>query len=376
MTKIKICGIRTLHDALAAIDAGADMLGFNFYKKSVRYVDVGMCRSITSALRTRSHARLVGVFVNSSVVEIRATMETCGLNLAQLHGDETPEMFAQLAPRAFKAIRLSTDSITDSRTITDFAELRQGVAPVLLIDAAVKGVYGGSGEKADWSAAAELAKKYPLLLAGGLTPENVSDAVRQVKPWGVDVASGVESRPGVKDEAKMRAFVQAVREVESSEAESGQIQKVKKKDLEEVLALQKLAYQSEAELNNDFNIPPLTQTLEEIRAEFADAMFLKVMEGRRIIGSVRAQEKDGTCHIGRLIVHPDFQNRGIGSRLLREIERRFDCKRFELFTSERSERNMYLYVKLGYREFKRVPLNEKTTLVFLEKFNDNNFITS
>ncbi len=215
MTKIKICGIRTLHDALAAVDAGADMLGFNFYKKSPRYVDVGMCRSITSSLRSRSHARLVGVFVNASVAEIRATMGTCGLHYAQLHGDETVEMFSQLTPRAFKAIRLSTDSETDSRTITDFAELRQGVAPALLIDAAVKGLYGGSGVTADWSAAAELAKKYPLLLAGGLTPENVAEAVRQIKPWGVDVASGVESRPGKKDATKMVEFVKNVRGVEN-----------------------------------------------------------------------------------------------------------------------------------------------------------------
>ena len=154
------------------------MLGFNFYRKSVRYVEVGMCRSITSALRTRSHARLVGVFVNSSVAEIRATTGTCGLHFAQLHGDETPEMLEALNGKAFNAIRLSTDSVTDSRTVTDFAELRQGVAPVLLIDAAVKGVYGGSGVTADWSSAAELAKKVPLLLAGGLTRRGILPGLR------------------------------------------------------------------------------------------------------------------------------------------------------------------------------------------------------
>jgi phosphoribosylanthranilate isomerase len=373
MTKIKICGIRTLHDALAAVDAGADMLGFNFYKKSPRYIDVGMCRSITSSLRSRSHARLVGVFVNASVAEIHATMGTCGLHFAQLHGDESPEMLNALNGKAFKAIRLSASESVE-QSVYPFCEASVD-KPVLLVDAAVKGVYGGSGVTADWSAAAELAKKYPLLLAGGLTPENVAEAVGRVKPWGVDVASGVESRPGVKDEAKMRAFVKAVREADANETQSRQIQKVKKKDMEEILALQKLAYQSEAELNNDFDIPPLTQTLEEIRAEFGQALFLKVMDGTKIIGSVRAHEKDGTCHIGRVIVHPDFQNRGIGSRLLREIEGRFDCGRFELFTSARSERNLYLYVKLGYREFKRIALSEKTTLVFLEKFNDN-FITS
>jgi len=303
----------------------------------------------------------VGVFVNASAEKIHATMDTCGLSLAQLHGDETVEFMESLQEKSFKAFRGIPDDV-DGFARDD--------TPAFLVDASVKGVYGGSGVTADWDGAAELAKKYPLLLAGGLTPENVAEAVRRVKPWGVDVASGVESRPGVKDEAKMRAFVQAVREVEPTK-----IQKVKKKDLKEILALQKLAYQSEAELNNDFSIPPLTQTLDEIRSEFSDAMFLKVMDGGRIIGSVRAHEKDGTCHIGRLIVHPDFQNRGIGSRLLKAIEGKFAPKRFELFTSERSERNLYLYKKFGYREFKRAPLNEKTTLVFLEKFNDN-FIAS
>jgi ribosomal protein S18 acetylase RimI-like enzyme len=151
--------------------------------------------------------------------------------------------------------------------------------------------------------------------------------------------------------------------------ESHLIQKAEMDDLEEILALQKLAYQSEAELNHDFTIPPLTQTLDEVRAEFGQALFLKVMQDERIIGSVRAYEKDGTVYIGRLIVHPEYQNRGIGSRLMHAIENSFNCRRFELFTSQRSERNLYLYVKLGYREFKQVVLNEKVTLIFLEKLN-------
>ena len=136
------------------------------------------------------------------VEEIRATIETCGLSLAQLHGDETPEMLSALDGKAFKAFRgVPAD-------VNGFARSK---SPALLVDAAVKGVYGGSGEIADWSAAAELAKKYPLLLAGGLTPENVAEAIRQVRPWGVDVASGVESAPGEKDASKMKAFVRAVR---------------------------------------------------------------------------------------------------------------------------------------------------------------------
>lgn len=206
MTIIKICGIKTLNDALAAIDAGADYLGFNFYPKSVRFIEKETCAEITSVLKRECpQIKLVGVFVNSSVDEVKNILETCSLDLAQLHGDETPEIFAQLTPRVFKAIRLSADGVTDERMIANGA-------PALLVDAAVTGVYGGSGVTADWSAAADLAKKYPLLLAGGLTPENVGAAIGQVKPWGVDVASGVESTAGVKDATKMKAFVKAVKQ--------------------------------------------------------------------------------------------------------------------------------------------------------------------
>ena len=207
MTKIKICGIKTVKDALAAMEAGADLIGFNFYSKSPRYIDVGICRDIMSVMRKHGHVTYVGVFVNTSVKEIYATIETCGLCFAQLHGDETPEMLNALNGKAFKAFRGVTDVETDTRMIATGE-------PAFLVDAAVKGFYGGSGVTADWSAAAELAKKYPLLLAGGLTPENVADAVRQVKPWGVDVASGVESEPGKKDASKMSAFVKAVKRAE------------------------------------------------------------------------------------------------------------------------------------------------------------------
>ena len=206
MTKIKICGIKTLDDALAAIDLGVDLIGFNFYPKSPRYVEVGVCRGIMSRVRTIGRVTCVGVFVNASVGEIHATMDTCGLNLAQLHGDETVEFMDSFQEKSFKAFRVIPDDVNG------FA---RDDAPAFLVDASVKGVYGGSGVTADWDSAAELAKKYPLLLAGGLTPENVAEAVGKVKPWGVDVASGVESAPGKKDPSKMKAFVQAVRAVES-----------------------------------------------------------------------------------------------------------------------------------------------------------------
>jgi len=202
MTKIKICGIKTVDDALAAREAGADLIGFNFYPKSPRYIDAGRCRDVMSVIRRYGHIAYVGVFVNASVEEIHTTMETCGLSLAQLHGDETPQMLNELDGKAFKAFRgIPSD-------LDGFVRQEE---PALLVDASVKGTYGGSGVTADWNAAAELARKYPLLLAGGLTPENVADAIRQVKPWGVDVASGVESAPGVKDPDKMKAFVKAVR---------------------------------------------------------------------------------------------------------------------------------------------------------------------
>src|SRR5574341_979125 len=177
MTKIKICGIKTLNDALLAVDAGADYLGFNFYPKSVRFVEPSACaRIVPMVKREHPQIQVVGVFVNSSVAEIKHVMQICSLDLAQLHGDETP---------------------------------------ALLVDASVKDKYGGSGTTADWSAAAELAKRVPLLLAGGLTPENVAKAVRRVQPWGVDVASGVEAGPGQKDAEKASAFVRAVRQADN-----------------------------------------------------------------------------------------------------------------------------------------------------------------
>lgn len=219
MTIVKICGIKTLKDALAAIEAGADYLGFNFYPKSVRFIEKSACVEITSVLkRDYPHIKLVGVFVNSPVEEVKDILNTCSLDLAQLHGDETPEMLASLNGKAFKAIRLTTSesfapSVFVRESVTESVD-KSVDSPAMLIDAAVKGVYGGSGVTADWTAAAELAKQYPLLLAGGLTPENVADAVRQVQPWGVDVASGVESAPGEKDAGKMVQFVKEVKRLE------------------------------------------------------------------------------------------------------------------------------------------------------------------
>jgi ribosomal protein S18 acetylase RimI-like enzyme len=146
------------------------------------------------------------------------------------------------------------------------------------------------------------------------------------------------------------------------------IKRARVEDAKAILNLQKLAYLSEAEIYNNKSIPPLTQTLEEIRAEFDNQIFLKALIDERIVGSVRAYQTEGTCHIGRLVVHPKFQNRGIGSRLMNEIEGAFEkAKRLELFTGDNSERNLYLYHKLGYREFRRKNFQENFVLVFFEK---------
>lgn len=204
MTHIKICGITNLPDAFCAIDAGADYLGFNFHPASPRSIEPEACRKITAVLRKECPlVKRVGVFVNMPLERVRSLLESCGLDLAQLHGDESPADLAALGTRAFKAFRGVPAEV-------DGYARRE--APALLVDAAVKDAYGGTGVTADWAAAAELAKKFPLFLAGGLNPENVAAALRQVNPWGVDVASGVESSPGRKEPHKLEAFIRAARQ--------------------------------------------------------------------------------------------------------------------------------------------------------------------
>jgi GNAT superfamily N-acetyltransferase len=139
-------------------------------------------------------------------------------------------------------------------------------------------------------------------------------------------------------------------------------------DAAEILEVQAAAYQSEAELYSDWTIPPLTQTLPHLEAEFLDKTFLKALQGGRIVGSVRASLAGGTCAINRLIVRPDCQGKGIGTRLLARIEALFpSAKRFELFTGTESKANIRLYERLGYRPFREEPLSPKVTIVFMEK---------
>ncbi len=207
MVKIKICGIKTLESARQAAEAGADMLGFNFYPKSVRFIDVESCAKITHAIQKEyPSTQLVGVFVDMAAEQIEDVLERCSLDLAQLSGNEKAVLCTRLHGRSYKAFHG-----VPGHEVESYARLG---APALLLDAAVHGAYCGTGVATDWAAAGELAQRYPLLLAGGLTPGSVAEAVGKVKPWGVDVASGVESEPGVKDPARIRAFVAAVRAAE------------------------------------------------------------------------------------------------------------------------------------------------------------------
>lgn len=150
------------------------------------------------------------------------------------------------------------------------------------------------------------------------------------------------------------------------------IEQAKIEDAEEILFLQKLAYVSEAKIYKNFDIQPLRQSLDEIKAEFDNQIFFKGLQEGRIFGSVRGYLKDKTCCIGKLIVHPEMENRGLGTRLMKYIEDFFiTAKRFELFTGSKSQRNLYLYRKLGYIIFKSEKINDDFTVVFLEKYRDH-----
>jgi phosphoribosylanthranilate isomerase len=222
MTTIKMCGITNIDDGCTAIEAGADLLGLIFYPSSPRYVTVETAAFIAGAIRGLygEHApRLVGVFVDEPQERLQAVLDAVGLDLAQLHGSEPPELIRGLAPRAFKAVRPHTQAEAQAAldtyrdTVPDDPRL-----PGLLVDAYHPEKLGGTGRVADPRLAEWLARRVRLLLAGGLTPDNVGAAVEQIRPWGVDVSSGVELRPGTKDPARVRAFIQAVRAADAASA--------------------------------------------------------------------------------------------------------------------------------------------------------------
>jgi len=203
--KIKICGITNPIDGLHAIDAGADALGFVFYKKSPRHVSANVVKSIVANLPP--FVLPVGVFVNEDAAVVRNIMDECGLALAQIHGDENADYCESLGRPVIRGIRLR-----DRNTFMAMAEYK-GRARVrgFVLDAFSDSAYGGTGKTADWSLAKEAAQSFSFLLAGGLNPDNVQEAIQKVHPYGVDVSSGVEASPGKKDPSKVQAFIQAVK---------------------------------------------------------------------------------------------------------------------------------------------------------------------
>jgi phosphoribosylanthranilate isomerase len=241
MIHVKICGITNLEDALVAAEAGADLLGFVFFSRSPRYIEPARAREIVSALRQRDHApSCVGVFVNESPERVREIAATAQLDAVQLHGDESPEMVRDLCTstvfrprsgegprsgaieilrpfgpqndttvthRAYKALRPRNEAEAQA-LVNQYRAAVNGNTPAFIVDAFDAQRFGGTGARADWSIAAAIAREFPILLAGGLSADNVADAVRAARPWGVDVSSGVERAPGEKDHDKVRQFIQ------------------------------------------------------------------------------------------------------------------------------------------------------------------------
>ncbi len=198
--KVKICGITRLEDALVAVHLGADALGFNFWPGSKRYVNPAAAWEIVRRLPPL--VTPVGVFVNQPESEMIGIAKETGMRVLQLHGDEPPDLCARLPFPVVKAIRVDA--------VKTLAALASYEVAAFLLDTPTRG-YGGSGTPFDWSLAEGVSEIAPIILAGGLTPENVAQAIATVKPYAVDVASGVESAPGVKDQDKMARFIQAVR---------------------------------------------------------------------------------------------------------------------------------------------------------------------
>jgi phosphoribosylanthranilate isomerase len=202
--KVKICGITNVEDALMAVEAGADMLGFVFYEKSPRFVNVMQAAAITAQLP--AHVLRVGVFVNPSEDRVRAAIGKCGLNLLQFHGEEGPEFYQRFGLPVIKAFRIKDQSSLD--------EISRHPSDAYLLDSFDPAQLGGTGKAFNWDIAAvalELAR--PIILAGGLTPENVAGAIERAKPFAVDVSSGVEASPGRKDPAKVSAFIRAAKNI-------------------------------------------------------------------------------------------------------------------------------------------------------------------
>ena len=201
MVKIKICGITNLDDALLAIDAGADALGFVFHTASPRHLFPEQAARIIRHLPP--FVQTVGLFVNETATTIKETAERCGLDIIQLHGEEPPDMCRSLGRRVIKAFRIKDVTCLDAINCYHPA--------AILLDTWSPSAHGGTGRTFNWEIAAAAAKTGRIILAGGLSPDNVAAAIRQVQPYGVDVSSGVEALPGRKDSRKVIEFITQAR---------------------------------------------------------------------------------------------------------------------------------------------------------------------
>ena len=200
--EIKVCGMTNADDVAAAIEYGADYVGFVLYDKSPRGITPQLLQKIMDSVG--STLKAVGVFVNESRDYVEKIVDDCGLYAAQLHGCENPSDFVDFGPRMWRAVSLGE---YDNCKV----DLKEWSVDRFVIDAAVPGMYGGTGSLADWNKAAIIAEQYPVMLAGGLTPLNVAEAIATVKPHGVDVSSGLEREPGRKDYEKMKTFMENAR---------------------------------------------------------------------------------------------------------------------------------------------------------------------
>jgi phosphoribosylanthranilate isomerase len=199
--KVKICGMTQLKDALFAVEQGVDAVGFIFYKKSPRAVTMKTVREIISKLPPLVDT--VGVFVNESAERVNKIADYCGLDLVQLHGEESPNFCRKIHRRVIKVFRV--------KDLQSIKQLKKYPVSGFLLDTFSDNLHGGTGKTFDWNLALPVKKIGPVILAGGLTPRNIRQAVRQVRPYGVDVCSGVEKSSGIKDLEKVRAFLKNIR---------------------------------------------------------------------------------------------------------------------------------------------------------------------
>jgi phosphoribosylanthranilate isomerase len=216
MTAIKICGIKSEEHALAAAWADADFIGLVF-AESPRQVTPALAEKIVAALKKeRAKAKTVGVFVNTPAPTVRKIADACRLDWVQLSGDETWEYCSELSRPVIKVIRVSHEYQPESvcKHLAYGRKIMGEKKYIFLLDASVKERYGGTGMTFDWNLAKPIAEKFPVIIAGGLKPENVGRAIRLIKPWGVDVSTGVETK-GLKDVRKMVRFIEAVREADA-----------------------------------------------------------------------------------------------------------------------------------------------------------------